>query len=231
MSPSTPRTARRGWPVAAALIVVAATAGVLVHQTSSSPGPVLRELLPSSHGVSETRGASAPQIGEEGPPSRGDERARDDHAVGAADGVLPGGVTVHDDGYPGVANLDPDLIGAVRVAAGDAAAGGLEFRVTSGWRSPELQEQLLAEAVADYGSAEEAARWVATAGTSAHVSGDAIDLGPPEAAAWLSRNGAGYGLCQIYANEPWHFELRPEAVTDGCPRMYADPTEDPRMQG
>ena len=26
-----------------------------------------------------------------------------------------------------------------------------------------------------------------------------------------------YGLCQIYGNEPWHFELRPEAVEQGCP--------------
>ncbi len=42
--------------------------------------------------------------------------------------------------------------------------------------------------------------------------------------------GAEYGLCQIYANEPWHYELRPDAVEVGCPALYADPTEDPRMQ-
>ena len=39
-----------------------------------------------------------------------------------------------------------------------------------------------------------------------------------------------YGLCQIYGNEPWHYELRPEAIDRGCPPMYADPTHDPRMQ-
>ena len=49
-------------------------------------------------------------------------------------------------------------------------------------------------------------------------------------AGWLARNGARYGLCQIYRNESWHFELRPEAVRWGCPAMYADPTHDPRMR-
>lgn len=60
-------------------------------------------------------------------------------------------------------------------------------------------------------------------------SGDAVDLGPSRTDAWLSRHGAAYGLCQVYRNEPWHFELRPVAVTRGCPAMYADPTQDPRM--
>ncbi len=31
--------------------------------------------------------------------------------------------------------------------------------------------------------------------------------------------------------EAWHFEYRPEAATQGCPRMYLDPTQDPRMAG
>ena len=47
--------------------------------------------------------------------------------------------------------------------------------------------------------------------------------------AWLSEHGAAYGLCQIYRNEPWHFELRPRAIESGCPPMYPDPTHDPRM--
>jgi LAS superfamily LD-carboxypeptidase LdcB len=71
---------------------------------------------------------------------------------------------------------------------------------------------------------------VATPNKSAHVSGDAVDIGPSGAAAWLSEHGAEYGLCQIYGNEPWHYELRPEAIDHGCPPMYADPTHDPRMQ-
>jgi D-alanyl-D-alanine carboxypeptidase len=83
---------------------------------------------------------------------------------------------------------------------------------------------------AEYGSEEEAARWVATAETSLHVSGDAVDVGHSDATAWLSEHGAEYGLCQVYGNEPWHYELRPGAADHGCPIPYADPTHDPRMQ-
>ncbi len=136
--------------------------------------------------------------------------------------TLPDGVTVFDDEYPGVANLDPDLRRALRAAATDAAAEGIVFYVNGGWRSPEYQNQLLREAAWKYGSEEEAARWVATPDRSAHVSGYAVDIGRRDARAWLSKHGAQYGLCQIYANEPWHFELRPEAIECGCPPMYAD---------
>ena len=151
-------------------------------------------------------------------------------ALGAADGVVPDGVTVFDGSYPAVARLDPALLRALRRAATDAAGRGVEFQVDSGWRSTKYQEQLLEQAIATYGSRQAAARWVATPETSAHVSGDAVDLGPSSATAWLSKHGAAYGLCQIYRNEPWHYELRPGAVDHGCPRMYADPTQDPRMQ-
>jgi LAS superfamily LD-carboxypeptidase LdcB len=157
---------------------------------------------------------------------RGEQRG----ALGAADGVVPDGTTVFDDEIPGVANLAPDLLSALRQAARDAPDNEVEFYVTSGWRSPGYQNQLLREAISTYGSEEEAARWVATADTSPHVSGAAIDIGPFAATAWLSEHGAEYGLCQIYRNESWHYELRPEAIDHGCPPMYADPTHDPRMR-
>ncbi len=150
--------------------------------------------------------------------------------LGEADGVVPDGTSVFDDQIPAVAKLDPSLLKALRRAAKRAAKDGVEFQVNSGWRSRAYQNQLLREAVSKYGSEEEAARWVATADTSPHVSGDAVDLTPSHATAWLSEHGATYGLCQIYRNEPWHYELRPEAARHGCPRMYADPTHDPRMQ-
>lgn len=142
-------------------------------------------------------------------------------------GALPDPVTVFDDENPAVANLDPALLGALRRTATDA---GIEFVVNGGWRSPSYQARLFAAAVVKYGSAAAAARWVATPGTSAHVLGKAVDVGPAPARAWLSAHGARYGLCQIYRNEPWHFELRPEAVEHGCPPMYPDPTHDPRMR-
>jgi zinc D-Ala-D-Ala carboxypeptidase len=149
-----------------------------------------------------------------------------DAPLGEADGAIPAGTTVFDDEVPGVANLDPDLLGAMRRAATDAGVG---FPVDSGWRSREYQEHLLQDAVSKYGSEAEAARWVATPDTSAHVSGDAVDIGPGPATAWLAAHGAAYGLCQIYANEPWHYELRTEAGDQGCPAMYADAAHDPRM--
>jgi hypothetical protein len=153
-------------------------------------------------------------------------------ALDEGDGVVPDGaaVSVFDEELPAVGKLDPDLLDALRRAATDAEADDVGLRVNSGWRSPEYQQRLSQDAAAEYGSHDEAARWVATPETSAHVSGEAVDIGPSGAADWLSDHGASYGLCQIYGNEPWHYELRPAAVDDGCPPTYADPTEDPRMQ-
>jgi len=151
-------------------------------------------------------------------------------ALSVADGVVPDGVTVFDGEYPAVARLDPALLRALRRAATDAARQRVTFTVDSGWRSPKYQAQLLDGAIAQYGSEKEAARWVATPSTSAHVSGDAVDIGPAAATSWLARHGATYGLCPIYRNEPWHYELRPKAAGRGCPPMYADPTQDPRME-
>ena len=180
-----PKTRRTLRPTAVGLVVVAAAIiGTLVHQSASSPAPSFSEVLRADHGGTTTE----------------------------ADGALPDGVTVFDDQYAGVANLDPDLLRALRAAATDAAGDGIEISISSGWRSPEYQDQLLREAVSKYGSYAEAARWVATAETSAHVSGDAVDIGSFDATAWLSVHGAELGLCQIYGNEPWHYELRPEAV-------------------
>jgi D-alanyl-D-alanine carboxypeptidase len=154
----------------------------------------------------------------------------DRRALGEADGAVPDGTTVFDDGVPGVANLDPALLGALRQAATSAAADGVQFFVDSGWRSRAYQGHLLQQVVVKYGSQEEAARWVATPDTSAHVSGDAVDLGRSDAPAWLSAHGAAYGLCQIYDNEPWHYELRREGIDHGCPARYADAAHEPRMQ-
>jgi D-alanyl-D-alanine carboxypeptidase len=209
--------------VAVLLVVLGAIATALGNQLlGSSPSPAS-----SSSSSSSSRAASPTDV------RRSEDRdLRSGHhgALGEADGAVPDGTTVFDDEIPGVAKLDSALLGALRQAATDAADDGVEFVVDSGWRSPAYQEQLLHDAVLKYGSEAEAARWVATPSTSAHVSGDAVDIGPSGAAAWLSEHGAQYGLCQIYGNEPWHFELRPEAVDHGCPSMYADPTHDPRMQ-
>jgi hypothetical protein len=145
--------------------------------------------------------------------------------LGEPGGAIPPGTTVFSGDVPGVARLDPALLDALRRAA---AASPVPFVVDSGWRSSAYQEHLLQEAIAQYGSRAQAARWVATPQTSQHVHGDAVDLASA-AADWLSQHGAAYGLCQVYDNEPWHVERRPQAVASGCPPRYADPTHDPRM--
>jgi D-alanyl-D-alanine carboxypeptidase len=164
-------------------------------------------------------------------------RAHPDHDGGGSasvqaggGGALPDGASPFDLDLAGIAHLDPDLLAALQEASRDAADDGVEVVVNSGWRSAAYQQRLLDEAVATYGSRAEAARWVATPATSSHVSGDAVDIGPKEAAGWLDEHGARYGLCRTYRNEAWHFELCPEARDDGCPAPYADPTDDPRMQ-
>jgi hypothetical protein len=200
-------------------VVVAAIASTLVYQSLASSSSTVAAPIDVSR--ADHRGAS----GEGAVPPREQRRA-----LGEADGAVPRGTSVFDDAVPGVANLAPALLDALRRAAIAATNEGVVFVVDSGWRSPAYQEHLLREAVSEYGSEEEAARWVATPRTSAHVSGDAVDIGPRDAAAWLSDHGAAYGLCQTYGNEPWHYELRPEAIDRGCPPMYADPTRDPRMQ-
>jgi zinc D-Ala-D-Ala carboxypeptidase len=215
--------------VAGLLVVIAAIAAALGYQSLASSSSTATS--PIDVPRSEHRGLRSEHRGAPGEPDGALVRPSEHRgALGEADGALPHGATVFDDDFPAVANLDPPLLGALRQAATDAADDGVEFFVDSGWRSPEYQEQLLREAVSKYGSEDEAARWVATPNTSAHVSGDAVDVGPFDATAWLSERGADYGLCQIYGNEPWHYELRPEAIDHGCPPMYADPTEDPRMQ-
>jgi LAS superfamily LD-carboxypeptidase LdcB len=137
----------------------------------------------------------------------------DGHAGHASRGI--------DESRPTVRKLDPDLLAAVEAAARAARKDGVTLQVTSGWRSRAHQERLFREAVDRYGSEAEALRYVAAPDTSAHVTGDAVDIGPTEAADWLGRHGAAYGLCQVFANEIWHFELATEPGGT-CPRMYPD---------
>ncbi|GAA1941580.1 M15 family metallopeptidase [Nocardioides hwasunensis] len=124
-------------------------------------------------------------------------------------------------GKPELDRIDPDLRAAFESARADAARDGVRLHITSGWRSRAHQERLFEDALVKYGSAEEANRWVATPDTSAHVTGDAIDIGPTDGAIWVGQHGSAYGLCQTFANEIWHFELLTEPGGT-CPDMLAD---------
>ncbi|GAB3885772.1 hypothetical protein GCM10029964_048980 [Kibdelosporangium lantanae] len=131
-------------------------------------------------------------------------------SVDKADGRIDdaAGISLDDNDHPAVRNLDPALLAAVRQAAQDGQRQrGVQFRLTSGWRSKAYQQELLDEAVAKYGSLDEARRHVNTPERSTHITGRAVDIGPTNAADFLVQHGSRYGLCQAYANEMWHFEL------------------------
>src|SRR3954471_18123820 len=98
------RTRIRRGRVAGLLAVVAVIAAVLDHQLpASSSGP----------------GASPSHFPHSQHPG----------ALGEANGSVPDGTSVFDDGVPGVAKLDPDLRSALRQAATAAADEGVRFVV------------------------------------------------------------------------------------------------------
>jgi D-alanyl-D-alanine carboxypeptidase len=124
-------------------------------------------------------------------------------------GWLPDGVMLSpfDTSQPIIAWLNPMLLKAVQDAARRAAAEGIDMQITSGWRSKGFQQRLFDAAVQNFGSVDIARQFVASPDVSKHVDGEAVDIAPVAADQWLIRNGAQFGLCQIYANEIWHFEL------------------------
>ncbi|MCV7042587.1 M15 family metallopeptidase [Mycolicibacterium moriokaense] len=124
-------------------------------------------------------------------------------------GWLPDGVTLSpfDVGNPVVGWLDPALLNAIQRASKKAEADGVDIRINSGWRSQGFQQRLFDDGVRTYGSVDAARKLVASPETSMHVQGRAVDIAPVEADRWLIANGRQFGLCQIFANEIWHFEL------------------------
>ncbi|WP_228000348.1 M15 family metallopeptidase [Mycolicibacterium sp. P1-5] len=144
----------------------------------------------------------------------------DPPAVVTGDGSLADGqiLTPFDVQNPAVGRLDPRLLDAIQQAASAASANGITMTITSGWRSPEFQQRLLDSAVAQYGSLAAAREYVQTPEASKHVVGEAVDVGGVGADQWLMANGARFGLCRIYANEVWHFELATDAAGT-CPPL------------
>ena len=136
------------------------------------------------------------------------------------DGSLADGqvLTPFDVQNPAIGRLEPHLLAAIQNAANAASADGITMTITSGWRSPEFQQHLLDDAVQTYGSFDAARQYVQTPAMSKHVIGQAVDVGGVGADQWLIANGSRYGLCQIYANELWHFELATDAA-GVCPPL------------
>ena len=132
-------------------------------------------------------------------------------------GYLPDGRTLSpfEAANPVIAWLDPPLLTAIQNAARSAEDDGIDVAITSGWRTKGFQQRLFDDGVRTYGSVEAAQQFVASPDTSRHVAGKAVDIGPVEADNWMIRNGPRFGLCQIYANEIWHFELAADKDGNG----------------
>jgi hypothetical protein len=126
------------------------------------------------------------------------------------------------------AGLQPGLDRAVAAAMSAATAEGYALSITSGYRTADEQERLLAEAIDRYGSEDEALRWVFEPERSMHVQGFAVDMGDRRAAAWLEDHGASFGLCRTLSWEWWHFEWRGVWEASGtCPAPVDDPADAP----
>ncbi len=112
----------------------------------------------------------------------------------------------------------------VRSARADGIAAPLLLPV-SGYRSGARQRRLWEGALKRYGSPQEARKWVAPPGGSAHQSGRAIDfhlgghndsanvanLRRTAAYRWLVANARRFGFYP-YEREPWHWEYNPPAA-------------------
>ncbi|MGH9273295.1 MAG: D-alanyl-D-alanine carboxypeptidase family protein, partial [Acidimicrobiales bacterium] len=124
--------------------------------------------------------------------------------------------------------LHPGLVGAFGRAQAEAADGGHELTITSGFRTAEEQAALLDAEVAERGSLEEALWWVFAPEQSMHVQGLAIDVGDRAAAGWLADEGTRFGLCRTLAWEWWHFEWRERWEAAGtCPGPAQTPEDAP----
>ena len=116
-------------------------------------------------------------------------------------------------------NLDPLMRSRLMemLMAAKEELGPDALRITSAYRSPELQAQLYQDALKKYGDPNVARQWVAPAGRSQHNFGTAVDfanlqgqlLRDPNSpqAKWLKENAARFGLSVPLANEPWQVEL------------------------
>ncbi len=107
------------------------------------------------------------------------------------------GSTVQRQGKPIGAHIAKQFDDMVAAAKQD----GVNITITSGARSRAEQEKLYAAYKNGTGNL------AAKPGTSNHESGDALDLGPPSAYAWLKQNAGKFGFKNKIASEPWHWSL------------------------
>lgn len=99
----------------------------------------------------------------------------------------------------------------------DAKNEGINWDITSAYRSAEHQSRLFDNALKKYGTVEKARKWVAPPGKSNHGLGITVDISQMygkstnesrkvPAYTWLSINAVNYGFVQRMDWEPWHWE-------------------------
>ncbi len=116
--------------------------------------------------------------------------------------------------------------------------------VRDGWRSEEVQRELMDDRVAQYRdqgysrseSREMAEQWVAVPGTSEHQLGLAVDVNPDtrystgdQVYGWLAEHAQEYGFIRRYppdktdvtgiSNEPWHYRYVGVEAAEEMTRM------------
>lgn len=96
-------------------------------------------------------------------------------------------------------NMNPEFVGRLQQLQQIC-----QVDVFSGYRSPERQAQLFADAVEKYGSEEAARKWVAPPGKSNHGKGVAADLKGDLQCAKMA--APRLGLTFPMDHEPWHIE-------------------------
>lgn len=103
--------------------------------------------------------------------------------------------------------MSPDFAAALGQLLQAAPKGYVQ--VSSGYRSPDRQAQLWADAIKKYGTAKAARKWVAPPGRSKHNHGGAADLKflNDTARQWVHQNAGNFGLHFPMAHENWHVEL------------------------
>jgi LAS superfamily LD-carboxypeptidase LdcB len=120
--------------------------------------------------------------------------------------------------------LRPDALDAWLRLRGAAGEHGVLLCLHDGKRSVDQQQRQFADAVRQFGSAEQASRYVLPPEKSMHVKGIAVDVQPLASAGWVERNGRALGWCRRYENEAWHFEYDPAYVAYGCPALLPSAT-------
>lgn len=126
-----------------------------------------------------------------------------------------GGAASRGDSFTGLDDRFRQRLWAMLQAA-EADLGPGSLRITSAYRSPELQAQLYESAIKKYGSPEAARKWVAPPGRSRHNSGLAVDFAGATGgllrdansreAKWLKENADRFGLAIPMDWEPWQVE-------------------------